>query len=87
MVNKTSLMKYEVSFPAHVRVILNDDLTVISHEIDYEPEATTTCQDIDTGELITDGDYDDIVGNAIVYSLGLHLVSGNNKPEDNGEPF
>lgn len=87
MTNEERLMKYEVSFPAHVRVILNNDLTVISHEIDYEQEATTTCLDIDTGEPVTGGDYDDIVGNAIVYSLGLHLVSGNNKPEDNGEPF
>lgn len=87
MTNKEVLIKYEVSLPAHVRIILNDDLTVISHEIDYEQEATITCLDIDTEEPVTSGDYDDIVGNAIVYSLGLHLVSGNSKTEYNGEPF
>jgi len=87
MTNKERLIKYEVSLPAHVRIILNDDLTVISHEIDYEQEATITCLDIDTEEHVTGGDYDDIVGNAIVYSLGLKLVSGIPNKEISDEPF
>lgn len=81
-----SLMKYQVSFPAYVSVILNNDLTVISHEIDYVPIADTLCVDLDTDEQVTGGDYDDIVGNATVYSLGLRLLSAG-QIEENNEPF
>jgi hypothetical protein len=38
MVDKKRIAKYEVYYPTYVRVSLNEDLTIISHQLDYTLE-------------------------------------------------